>query len=93
MVRAVAAALVAVLAGAAPVGAGAAGPRPHPAAGYTARSVAPAATPLTCHNAGATGVDRPVDGGTPLANLHVTVLEKLEMRVDRLRDSTRRLDL
>ena len=36
MVRAVAAALVAVLAGAAPAGAGAAGPRPHPAGGSTA---------------------------------------------------------
>ena len=42
---------------------------------------------------GATGGGRSVDGGTPLANLHVTVLEKLGMRVDRLHDSTGRLDL
>ena len=32
-------------------------------------------------------------GGTPLANLHLTVLEKLGMRLDRIHDSTGRLDL
>ena len=59
MVRAVAAALVAVLAGAAPVGAGGAGPRPHLARGNPAQSVAPVPSPqralldrycVTCHN-------------------------------------------
>ena len=59
MVRAVAAALVAVLAGAAPAGAGAAGPRPQPGAGNPAQSIAPAPSPqralldrycVTCHN-------------------------------------------
>ncbi len=59
MVRAVAAALVAVLAGAAPAGAGAAGPRPQPGAGNPAQSIAPAPAPqralldrycVTCHN-------------------------------------------
>ncbi|MCY4509251.1 MAG: DUF1587 domain-containing protein, partial [Acidobacteria bacterium] len=59
MVRAVAAALVAVLAGAAPVGAGGAGPRPHSARGNPAQSVAPVPSPqralldrycVTCHN-------------------------------------------
>ena len=43
--------------------------------------------------AGGSGGGRSVDGGTPLANLHVTVLEKLGMRVDHLHDSTGRLDL
>ena len=43
--------------------------------------------------AGGAGGGRSVDGGTPLANLHVTVLEKLGLRVDRLHDSTGRLDL
>ena len=59
MVRAVAAALVAVLAGAAPVGVGAAGPRPHPAGGNPAQSASSAPSPqralldrycVTCHN-------------------------------------------
>ena len=59
MVRAVAAALVAVLAGAAPVGAGGAGPRPHSARGNPAQSAAPVPPPqralldrycVTCHN-------------------------------------------
>ncbi len=65
MVRAVAAALVAVLAGAAPAGAGAAGPRPHPTGGNTApapsgqpaSATAPASQRalldrycVTCHN-------------------------------------------
>ena len=43
--------------------------------------------------AGAAGGGRSVDGGTPLANLHATVLDKLGMRVDRIHDSTGRLDL
>ena len=30
---------------------------------------------------------------TPLANLHLTVLEKLGMRMDAIHDSTGRLDL
>ena len=34
-----------------------------------------------------------VDGGTPLANLHLTVLDKLGLRMDRIHDSTGRLDL
>ena len=33
------------------------------------------------------------EGGTPLANLHLTVLEKLGMRMDAIHDSTGRLDL
>ncbi len=59
MVRAVAAALVAVLTGAAPASAGAAGPRLHPGGGNPAQSAAPASSPqralldrycVTCHN-------------------------------------------
>ena len=59
MVRAVAAALVAVLAGVASVGAGAAGPRPSAGGGNPAQSTAPAPSPqralldrycVTCHN-------------------------------------------
>ena len=59
MVRAVAAALVAVLAGAAPAGAGEAGPRPQPAGGNAPQSAATARSPqralldrycVTCHN-------------------------------------------
>ena len=34
-----------------------------------------------------------VEGGTPLANLHLTVLEKLGMRLDEIHDSTGRLEL
>ena len=40
-----------------------------------------------------TGSGRSVAGGTPLANLHLTVAEKLDMRLDALHDSTGRLDL
>jgi hypothetical protein len=40
-----------------------------------------------------TGGGRSVEGGTPLANLHLTVLEKLGMRLDRVHDSTGRVDL
>ena len=59
MVRAVAAALAAMLAGAAPAGAGATGPRPRPPGETPAQSVAPAPAPqrvlldrycVTCHN-------------------------------------------
>ncbi len=59
MVRAVAVALVAVLAGAAPAGAGEAGPRTHPAGGSLGQSAATARSPqralldrycVTCHN-------------------------------------------
>lgn len=39
------------------------------------------------------GDTRSVDGGTPLANLHLTVLEKLGLRMDAVHDSTGRLDL
>ena len=42
---------------------------------------------------GGTGSGRSVAGGTPLANLHLTVAEKLGMRLDSLHDSTGRLDL
>ncbi|MCE2541708.1 MAG: hypothetical protein J4G16_15420 [Acidobacteria bacterium] len=42
---------------------------------------------------GGTGGGRSVAGGTPLANLHLTVAEKLGMRLDSLHDSTGRLDL
>tara|TARA_B100000586_G_scaffold263050_1_gene231998 strand:- start:89 stop:1471 length:1383 start_codon:yes stop_codon:yes gene_type:complete len=34
-----------------------------------------------------------VEGGTPLANLHLTVLEKLGIRLDGIHDSTGRLEL
>ena len=40
-----------------------------------------------------TGGGRSVEGGTPLANLHLTVLEKLGLPLDRIHDSTGRLDL
>ena len=42
---------------------------------------------------GGTGSGRSVAGGTPLANLHLTVAEKLGMRLHSLHDSTGRLDL
>ena len=44
-------------------------------------------------DASGAGAYSSVEGGIPLANLHLTVLEKLGMRIDSIHDSTGRLDL
>ena len=44
-------------------------------------------------DASGAGAYSSVEGGIPLANLHLTVLEKLGMRMDSIHDSTGRLDL
>ncbi len=43
--------------------------------------------------AGGAGAYSSVEGGTPLANLHLAVLEKFGMRMDALHDSTGSLDI
>jgi hypothetical protein len=45
------------------------------------------------NDTGASGAYSSQEGGTPLANLHLTVLEKLGLPMDSVHDSTGRLDV